>query len=92
MAALGEYLRTARERRGVDLDEVARVTRVRRQYLAALEDERFDLLPAAPFVRGFVIAYARYLGLPVSEALTRYQAAVAAAAAAAAPGGPAGPA
>ena len=32
-------------------------------YLAFIEDERFDGLPAAVYVRGFVMGYAGCLGL-----------------------------
>src|SRR2546430_6317724 len=43
---IGSALRTARERLGLGLAEVERETHIRGRYLAALEDERFELLPA----------------------------------------------
>lgn len=74
MASLGEYLRQARERRGVTLEDVARVTRIRRQHLEALEADRLDELPAPPFVRGFLSAYAKQVGLAPDDVLARFEA------------------
>jgi hypothetical protein len=76
MESLGEYLRRERERRGMALDDIARVTRVRRQHLEAIEQDRHDLLPAPPFVRGFLSAYAKQIGVAADEVLARYQAVV----------------
>ena len=38
-------------------------TKIRGKYLRALEDERFELLPAETYVKGFLRTYAEYLGL-----------------------------
>lgn len=71
MLSLGPYLRDLRERRGVSLEEIARVTRVAHRYLEALESESFALLPASVFTRGFIRAYCQALGEPPDEALAR---------------------
>ena len=63
MEELGATLREARLRRNLSLEEVERETKVRQVFLAALEEERYDLLPARVFTQGFVHVYARYLGL-----------------------------
>src|SRR5438046_2740456 len=63
MFELGSSLREARVRRGVELAQVAAETRIRTRYLQALEDERFELLPGSVYGKGFVRAYADYLGL-----------------------------
>src|SRR5919106_1569413 len=60
---IGERLREARRARGLDLEEVAERTKIRSRYLRALEDEDWDLLPGATYVRGFLHAYAELLGL-----------------------------
>jgi Helix-turn-helix domain/Domain of unknown function (DUF4115) len=60
---IGSALRAARERRGLGLGEVERETRIRERYLAALEDERFELLPARAYAKGFLRVYADFLGL-----------------------------
>jgi hypothetical protein len=60
---IGSALRAARERRGLGLGEVERKTRIRERYLAALEEERFELLPARAYAKGFLRVYADFLGL-----------------------------
>ena len=75
MGELGSRLREARERLGLDLDQVEAGTRIRRVFLEALEEERFDALPADVYARGFLQNYARFLGLDPTELLAAYRAA-----------------
>ena len=63
MFEIGSRLREARERRGLELAEVERDTRIRARLLRALEEERFDLLHERVYAIGFLRTYARYLGL-----------------------------
>jgi cytoskeleton protein RodZ len=58
----GHRLRQARKEQGLTLEEGARVTRVSRAYLAALEEDRYEKLPSEAYARGFLRIYARYLG------------------------------
>jgi cytoskeleton protein RodZ len=60
---IGNSLREARMRRGVDFAQAELATKIRGKYLRALEDERFELLPAETYVKGFLRNYAEYLGL-----------------------------
>ena len=55
-------LRRWRIARGIELDQIASVTKISVSYLRSLEEERFDALPATVYVRGFVTAYARASG------------------------------
>lgn len=50
-------------RQGLDLPQLELETKVRAKYLRALEEERFDQLPAETYVRGFLRVYAERLGL-----------------------------
>ncbi len=68
-ATVGSYLREVRESRGIGLDEAARVTRIGRNYLAAIEAEMFDKLPSTAYVKGFLRVYADYLGLSGDEVI-----------------------
>lgn len=69
----GEILFLARNEIGVELDEVSRRIKVRKDYLQALEMEDFERLPkAAVYVRGFVTAYAEYLGFGVEDIVPAY--------------------
>lgn len=63
MFEIGSSLREARIRKGLDFPALEQSTKVRAKYLRALEDERFDLLPAHTYVKGFLRAYADELGL-----------------------------
>ncbi|MDX1649533.1 MAG: helix-turn-helix domain-containing protein [Myxococcota bacterium] len=59
----GPRLRRARLERGIDLEQIAKTTKINPSYLRFLEEEQFADLPAAVYVRGFVSAYARCVGL-----------------------------
>jgi cytoskeleton protein RodZ len=60
---IGNSLREARVRRGVDFAQAELATKIRGKYLRALEDEQFEMLPAETYVKGFLRTYAEYLGL-----------------------------
>ena len=68
----GARLRRARLRNGVELDEIAGVTKVNPTYLRFIEEERFEDLPAAVYVRGFVMGYASCIGLDPSRVAKSY--------------------
>ena len=59
----GPRLRRLRMHRGVEIDDIANVTKVNPTYLEFIEEERFSELPAAVYVRGFVMGYASSVGL-----------------------------
>jgi len=71
---VGERLRNARQARGLAFEDAEAATRIRRRYLEALEDEAFDELPGATYVKGFLNSYASYLGLPADEIAAMYAA------------------
>jgi len=71
--SLGSLLRRSREELHIDLDDVVRVTRIRRHYLEALEDEVWsELPPFQVFVKGFLRTYAEFLGLDKEMVLNYY--------------------
>jgi cytoskeleton protein RodZ len=70
---LGETLRQARLSKGVSMAEAARDTRIRSAYLEALEAEDLASLPPPVYTRGFVRAYAEYLGLNPQAMVDLYQ-------------------
>ena len=76
MFEIGNSLREARVRRGIDFAQAEVATKIRGKYLRALEDEQFALLPAQTYVKGFLRTYAEYLGLDgqlyVDEFNSRY--------------------
>jgi cytoskeletal protein RodZ len=74
MFAIGASLREARLKRGLDMDAVQRALRIRRRYLEAMEDDRFDLIPGEVYARGFLREYAEFLGLDSSLYTEEYNA------------------
>jgi transcriptional regulator with XRE-family HTH domain len=68
---IGSSLREARERRGLELNEIERATRIRSRYLRALEEEQFGQLPGRAYAKGFLRTYADYLGLDASRSWRR---------------------
>ena len=68
----GEHLKRERELRGVSLDEIAAATRIKTNFLEALEDGRWSELPGGAFNRGFIRATARFLGLDEDAMLAEY--------------------
>jgi cytoskeleton protein RodZ len=75
MGAFGERLRREREMRGITLDEISESTKISRRHLESLEREDFDSLPGGIFNKGFVRAYARFLGLDEDQAVADYSSA-----------------
>ena len=76
MGSFGEKLRRERELRAVTLDEIAEATKIGSRSLKALEDEQFDILPGGIFNKGFVRAYAKYLGIDEEQAVADYMSAI----------------
>lgn len=60
--SIGEMLREERQLRRLSLEDMAARTRIRQEYLQALENNQFSSLPAATFVKGYIRAYAQLLG------------------------------
>ena len=75
MVSFGERLKREREMRSVSLEEIAESTKIGKRNLLALETEEFDKLPGGIFNKGFVRAYAKYLGLDEDQAVTDFLAA-----------------
>ncbi len=74
MDELGTILRETRQTRGVSIQDVSQVIRIRPRYLEALEEERYDVLPTPVHVRGFLRNYALYLKLDPEPLIARYNA------------------
>lgn len=70
----GRILRQLREKLGIELKDMAKFTRIRKQYLEDIELERFSDLPAEVYLRGYVAEYARYFSLDVSRVANDYMA------------------
>lgn len=72
MASFGEQLKRERKLRKVTLDEIAEATKISVRYLRALEGNDFSQLPGGVFDRGFVRAYAQFVGLDEEATVEAY--------------------
>jgi hypothetical protein len=70
----GPRLRRARLRRGIEIDQIAEITRINPRYLRCIEADAYGDLPAAVYTRGFVTAYARAIGLEPQAVAKTYMA------------------
>jgi len=68
----GSDLKKIRDELGVSLEEIAEVVKVRMAYLRAIEEDRFEKTPSRIFLKGFLRAYAQYIGLDADTVASRY--------------------
>src|SRR5207249_1836141 len=61
-----------RERRGIMLEQVSVSTKIRKQYLEAIERQDWGALPEPVFTRGYVHTYAQFLGMDPKSMLNAY--------------------
>lgn len=72
-STLGQRLKKARLRRKVSLVDAEIATKIRGKFIAALEEDNWRELPADAYTKGFVVRYAKFLGLDVQKILEKYQ-------------------
>ncbi len=72
MSDLGQLLKQARMEKGISLDELQDVTKIRKRYLEAIEEGDFKALPGNFYVRAFIRTYAETVGLDPNEVLQLY--------------------
>jgi cytoskeletal protein RodZ len=69
MSTVGEQLHQARESRHLTVEQVAEVTKIRRDHLRALEEGNYDIFAAPVYIRGFVRTYSTLLKLDVPQVM-----------------------
>jgi cytoskeletal protein RodZ len=72
MATFGDTLKRERELRKISLREVSEATKIGLRYLEALEGNRFEQLPGGVFNKGFIRAYAKFIGLDGEALINTY--------------------
>jgi len=72
MSSFGETLKRERELRQISLREIAEATKINLRYLDALERDDFRHLPGGVFNKGFVRAYAQFIGVDPETMVMAY--------------------
>lgn len=67
MESVGNYLKVQRESQNLSLREVSESTKIKERLLKAIEADRYELLASPVYVKGFLEAYARCLGIDPNE-------------------------
>lgn len=67
MQNIGDRLTEARKRLGLDLRQASEATKIRTDYLTAMEDGSFDFSLPEVYKKGFLKIYARYLKLDAEK-------------------------
>src|SRR6056297_428765 len=62
LAELGSEIRRIREEKGLTLEDVTEVVKIRTNFLEDIEDGNFDRFPSGVYIRGFIQSYLRFLG------------------------------
>jgi cytoskeletal protein RodZ len=68
----GSFLREIREYKNVSFESMMDYIKIKKTYLHALENDELEKLPAPVFVRGFVLQYAKSLGIDGEKAANSY--------------------
>ncbi|XEC97175.1 helix-turn-helix domain-containing protein [Paenibacillus tarimensis] len=72
MSDLGALLKKAREQKGLTLEDIQDMTKIRKRYLEAIEDGDYSVLPGSFYVRAFIKNYSETVGLDSEEVLRLY--------------------
>jgi cytoskeletal protein RodZ len=73
MIKSGEKLQQTRMEKGLSLEDVAKATKIRTEFLSDIENGEYQKLPSASYAHGFVRNYAKFLGLPDEEILALFR-------------------
>jgi cytoskeletal protein RodZ len=68
---LGQYFKLEREKRGITLEAIEKQTKISKQTLQFMEEDRLDVLPPRAFLRGFLQCIAKEFDMD-GEELIRY--------------------
>ncbi len=73
MRTVGQILKEEREKNFYSLDEIEKVTKIRKELLEALEAGQYQKLPPPTFVQGFIKNYGKFLGLNSDKLLAVFR-------------------
>lgn len=73
MIKIGQRLSEARQEKNLSIEQVAKATKIRPNFLSAIEKGEYDKLPSFTYAQGFICNYAEFLNLPRDEILALFR-------------------
>lgn len=73
MIRVGQKLYETRINKNLSIDQIAKATKIRPNFLTAIEKGEYDKLPSFTYAQGFVCNYADFLSLPRDEILALFR-------------------
>jgi cytoskeletal protein RodZ len=76
-SSLGKYLKSIREEKEISIEELAETTKIKQDYLEAIEDDKYDVLPEGPYLKLFLKSYSEALDIEYDKLVSYLEAATA---------------
>ncbi|MBD3218929.1 MAG: helix-turn-helix domain-containing protein [candidate division Zixibacteria bacterium] len=76
-SSLGKYLKSIREEKEISIEELAETTKIKQEYLEAIEDDKYDVLPEGPYLKLFLKSYSEALDIEYDKLVSYLEAATA---------------
>lgn len=73
MKTVGDLLKSARQAKHIELEQIAAHTKISLSYLTAIEANQFNKLPPAAFTKGFLHTYANIVGVNPDTVLAMFR-------------------
>ena len=73
LRTIGALLKERRKERKLTLGQISEITKIRSEYLKALEESNYDSFPSEVYLKGFLKNYAKFLGINTERALAMYR-------------------
>lgn len=73
MIKIGAKLKESRNKKGLSIEEISNATKIRKEFLEAIENGEYKKLPSSAYAIGFVRNYARFLGLDEKQSIAFFK-------------------
>lgn len=73
MKSVGMILKHAREKKKISIEQLSDRTKIRPEYIRAIEADNFTQFPSEVAIRGFISLYASVVGIEANSALAVYR-------------------
>ena len=73
MKTAGQILQSARLEKKLEIEDISRITKIRRNFLTSIESDDYSHLPSGATARGFIRNYSEFLGLNPDHVLAIFR-------------------